>query len=103
MRQTLGLISTLTMIVGLVSLWFDDPTRLATALGFIMAGVASYERLSSTDRADDDYRRCVLGERASSRRAAACTGNRWVIHALAARLSVSQQIAAAAAARSAWV
>jgi small-conductance mechanosensitive channel len=27
-------------IIGAVSIWFDDPTRLTTALGFVTAGVA---------------------------------------------------------------
>ncbi|MBA3818080.1 MAG: mechanosensitive ion channel [Deltaproteobacteria bacterium] len=39
-RQALGLIATLLIVVGLVSLWFDDPTRLTTALGLVTAGLA---------------------------------------------------------------
>ncbi|MBA3459000.1 MAG: mechanosensitive ion channel [Deltaproteobacteria bacterium] len=39
-RQVISLVSTLVIVVGLVSLWFDDPTRLTTALGLITAGLA---------------------------------------------------------------
>ncbi len=39
-RQIIGLVSKLVVVVGLVSLWFDDPTRLTTALGLITAGLA---------------------------------------------------------------
>lgn len=39
-RQGINLGTTLLLIVGLLSLWFDDPTRLATALGLITAGLA---------------------------------------------------------------
>ena len=40
LRQAVALISALVLVVGLLSLWFDDPTRLATALGLVTAGLA---------------------------------------------------------------
>lgn len=40
-RQGIALVSALLLVVGLASLWFDDPTRLATALGLVTAGLAS--------------------------------------------------------------
>ena len=39
-RQGIALVSALLLIVGLASIWFDDPTRLATALGLVTAGLA---------------------------------------------------------------
>ena len=39
-RQAIQVSSALGLIVGLVSIWFDDPTRLATALGLVTAGLA---------------------------------------------------------------
>jgi small-conductance mechanosensitive channel len=39
-RQAVQVASALVLIVGLASIWFDDPTRLATALGLITAGLA---------------------------------------------------------------
>lgn len=39
-RQAIHLGTALAMIVGLISIWFDDPTRLATALGLVTAGLA---------------------------------------------------------------
>lgn len=39
-RQGIALVSTLVILVGLASLWFDDPTRLTTALGLVTAGLA---------------------------------------------------------------
>ena len=39
-RQAIQVFSALFLIVGLVSIWFDDPTRLATALGLVTAGLA---------------------------------------------------------------
>src|SRR4051812_31039799 len=39
-RQSLGLIAAVVLIVGLVSLWFDEPSRLTTALGLFTAGPA---------------------------------------------------------------
>ena len=39
-RQGINLGLTLFLLLGLLSLWFDDPTRLATALGLVTAGLA---------------------------------------------------------------
>ncbi len=39
-RQAIHLITSILMILGVVSVWFDDPTRLATAMGLITAGLA---------------------------------------------------------------
>ncbi len=39
-RQGVNLLVTLFLILGLVSVWFDDPTRLATAFGLVAAGLA---------------------------------------------------------------
>lgn len=40
MRQVVKIASALAVVIGVVSIWFDDPTRLATALGLVTAGVA---------------------------------------------------------------
>ena len=39
-RQAIHLITTILILMGLVSVWFDDPTRLTTALGLVTAGLA---------------------------------------------------------------
>jgi small-conductance mechanosensitive channel len=39
-RQAIHLVTAIVLVVGLVSIWFDDPTRLTTALGLFSAGVA---------------------------------------------------------------
>lgn len=39
-RQVVRLFAALLLILGLLSIWFDDPTRLATALGLVTAGLA---------------------------------------------------------------
>ncbi len=39
-RQAIHLITTVLLLLGLVSVWFDDPTRLTTALGLVTAGLA---------------------------------------------------------------
>ena len=39
-RQTVRLLTTFILILGLLSIWFDDPTRLTTALGLVTAGLA---------------------------------------------------------------
>ena len=39
-RQSINLATTVFLILGLLSIWFDDPTRLATALGLVTAGLA---------------------------------------------------------------
>jgi len=39
-RQIIRILGIFVLIVGLLSLWFDDPTRLATAVGLVTAGLA---------------------------------------------------------------
>ncbi len=39
-RQGISLVTAVIMILGLLSIWFNDPTRLATAFGLISAGLA---------------------------------------------------------------
>jgi small-conductance mechanosensitive channel len=39
-RQAIRLIAAAALIIGLISIWFEDPTRLATFAGLISAGVA---------------------------------------------------------------
>ena len=39
-RQGIRLALAVTLILGMASIWFDDPTRLATALGLVSAGLA---------------------------------------------------------------
>lgn len=39
-RQAINIGTTLLFLLGLLSVWFDDPTRLATALGLVTAGLA---------------------------------------------------------------
>ena len=39
-RQGISLLSTIVLILGVLSIWFNDPTRLATAFGLISAGLA---------------------------------------------------------------
>ena len=39
-RQAVSLIAAIIIILGLLSIWFNDPTRLATALGLASAGLA---------------------------------------------------------------
>ncbi len=39
-RQAASLVTTILLVLGLLSIWFDDPTRLATALGLVTAGLA---------------------------------------------------------------
>ncbi|MDT9599149.1 mechanosensitive ion channel family protein [Sphingosinicella rhizophila] len=39
-RQAISLAAALIFILGIVSIWFDDPTRLTTALGLVTAGLA---------------------------------------------------------------
>lgn len=40
LRQATGLAAGIMLLLGIVSIWFDDPTRLTTALGLVTAGVA---------------------------------------------------------------
>ena len=39
-RQAVGLLGGAIVVLGIVSIWFDDPTRLTTGLGLVTAGVA---------------------------------------------------------------
>ncbi len=39
-RQAVSLLAAVVLILGLLSIWFNDPTRLATAFGLMSAGVA---------------------------------------------------------------
>ena len=39
-RQAIGLGTTVVLLLGLMSIWFDDPTRLTTAVGLVTAGLA---------------------------------------------------------------
>ena len=39
-RQGVSLLSALLIMLGLLSIWFSDPARLATALGLVSAGLA---------------------------------------------------------------
>lgn len=39
-RQAIRLATAVLLVVGVASIWFDDPTRLATALGLVSAGLA---------------------------------------------------------------
>lgn len=39
-RQFLSIVSAIAILIGVVSLWFDDPSRLTTALGLFSAGLA---------------------------------------------------------------
>ncbi|MGI8643314.1 MAG: mechanosensitive ion channel domain-containing protein, partial [Thermomicrobiales bacterium] len=39
-RQVINLAAALLLLLGLLSIWFEDPTRLATALGLVTAGLA---------------------------------------------------------------
>ena len=39
-RQGISLLSAVVLILGLLSIWFNDPTRLTTAFGLVSAGLA---------------------------------------------------------------
>ena len=39
-RQTLNLLGAFVLTLGVLSIWFDDPSSLATAIGLVTAGVA---------------------------------------------------------------
>jgi len=39
-RQGINILTAVVLVLGIVSAWFDDPTRLATALGLVTAGLA---------------------------------------------------------------
>jgi len=40
LRQAISITVAMVNILGMLSIWFDDPTRLATALGLVTAGLA---------------------------------------------------------------
>ena len=40
LRQAVSMLTALVVLIGVISIWFDDPTRLATALGLVTAGLA---------------------------------------------------------------
>ena len=49
MRQAANLITALILLIGILSIWFDDPTRLATAIGLVAAGlVFALQRVVTT-------------------------------------------------------
>ena len=39
-RQGISLVTAIVLILGILSIWFNDPTRLATAFGLMSAGLA---------------------------------------------------------------
>jgi small-conductance mechanosensitive channel len=39
-RQIVSLLAATVLVLGVASIWFDDPTRLTTALGLVTAGLA---------------------------------------------------------------
>lgn len=39
-RQVINLVTAVVLLLSLISIWFDDPTRLATAIGLVTAGLA---------------------------------------------------------------
>ncbi|MEO7057407.1 MAG: mechanosensitive ion channel domain-containing protein [Caldimonas sp.] len=39
-RQAISLIAAIVLVLGLLSIWFNDPTRLTTAFGLMSAGLA---------------------------------------------------------------
>ena len=39
-RQAIHLLLAVTLVLGVLSIWFDDPTRVATAAGLLSAGLA---------------------------------------------------------------
>jgi small-conductance mechanosensitive channel len=39
-RQSIHLLATVLLLLGILSIWFDDPIRLATAMGLVTAGLA---------------------------------------------------------------
>jgi len=39
-RQVIRILSAAIVLIGIVAIWFDDPSRLATATGIVSAGVA---------------------------------------------------------------
>lgn len=39
-RQLVSILAAVAVVLGITSIWFDDPTRLTTALGLVTAGLA---------------------------------------------------------------
>jgi small-conductance mechanosensitive channel len=39
-RQAVQLVTVIVLVIGLVSIWFDDPSRLTTVAGLVTAGIA---------------------------------------------------------------
>ena len=39
-RQVSAIVAGVVLVVGIISIWFDDPTRLTTAMGLVTAGLA---------------------------------------------------------------
>jgi small-conductance mechanosensitive channel len=39
-HQAISLLTAILMVLGVVSIWFDDPARLTTAVGLVTAGLA---------------------------------------------------------------
>jgi small-conductance mechanosensitive channel len=39
-RQVVSILTAVAVVLGIISIWFDDPTRLTTALGLVTAGLA---------------------------------------------------------------
>ncbi len=39
-RQTVNLVTAALLLLGMLSIWFDDPARLATGIGLVSAGLA---------------------------------------------------------------
>ena len=39
-RQAISLLGVLLLLLGLLSIWFNDPSRLAIAIGLVSAGLA---------------------------------------------------------------
>ncbi|MDQ2802877.1 MAG: mechanosensitive ion channel family protein, partial [Pseudomonadota bacterium] len=39
-HQAVNLVAALLIVLGLISIWFEDPARMATAFGLVSAGLA---------------------------------------------------------------
>ena len=39
-RQAVHLLAAIVLIIGIISIWFDNPARIATVLGLVTAGLA---------------------------------------------------------------
>lgn len=67
-RQGISLAVALVFIIGVVSIWFNDPTRLATALGLVSAGLKGSAELpeQSGRGTHDEHDNEAADERAES-------------------------------------